>query len=78
MTDLDLDGIEAAALAADHGGRRWFIREGSAGGPGVGGYPQTILREGDVVLVAECYEGQETYPAAVLELIRRLRAAESR
>jgi hypothetical protein len=56
----------------------------------VGGYPQTILREGDVVLVAECYEGQETYPAAfapfivatdppaVLELIRRLRAAESR
>lgn len=84
LTDEELDEIEGAALVADHGGRRWFRRDPTKG------YPQSIIREGDGVLVADCYEGPEVYPpffadhiarsdpATVLRLvaeIRSLRAA---
>lgn len=42
--DESLVRLRAVAEAADESGRRWFWK---------GGYPQNILREGDVVLVAQ-------------------------
>lgn len=54
--NLDLDHLEGVALMADHGGRPWVLRLEQPKG-----YPQTVLRQGDVVLVAECYEGPQ-YP----------------
>lgn len=80
MPDLDLDHLEGIALMADWGGRPWVLRLEQPKG-----YPQTILREGDVVLVAECYEGPQyppifgdfitTFdPPTVLRLIEMARA----
>jgi hypothetical protein len=62
VTDAELDNLEGVALMADHGGRRWVHRRSDKG------YPQTILREGDVVLVAECFEGPQ-YPPLFTDFI---------
>jgi hypothetical protein len=37
------------------GSRPWLLRPSE--NPDHPGYPQTIMREGDVILVAECYDG---------------------
>jgi len=78
LSDEELDAVEGAALMADHGGRRWLLRQNAKG------YPQTVIRDSDVVLVAECFEGPEyppvfadhittSDPATVLRLIAELR-----
>lgn len=86
------DQIEAMRQAAERASsndeglgyyRPWAIRTNEKG------YPQTILREGDVVLVAECFEGPEhppvfaehivtSHPRAVLDLIEYVRELEGR
>lgn len=47
---LDLDHLRAVAKRADADGRPWTW---------AGGYPQAIVREGDVVLVAETFENPD-------------------
>lgn len=80
LTAGELDDIEGAALRADHEGRRWVMDLPTKG------YPQRVLRQGDVVLVAECYEGPQfppvfadhiirSDPATVLRLVADLAAA---
>lgn len=46
MSTLDVTELRRIALRANGGGRPWLWK---------GGYPQTILREGDVTLVAETF-----------------------
>lgn len=56
---LDLMGLRATAERADADGRRWLWE---------GGYPQTVLREGDVVLVANTFESPD-HPSIFAEYI---------
>jgi hypothetical protein len=46
-----LEEVERIALAADEGGRPWEW---------TGGYPQGVLRVGDVVVVADCFEDPDS------------------
>lgn len=65
LSEEELAEVEGCALMADHGGRRWIRKDP------LKGYPQTIFRDGDVVLVAQCYEGPETYPPLFADHIAR-------
>jgi hypothetical protein len=59
---LDLDALKAVAEAAngnDGVSRPWTWR---------GGYPQSIFRDGDAVLVADCFEGPD-HPSVFAEFI---------
>lgn len=47
----DLLDLRRIALAADHGARPWVWKGGSTS--------QTVLRKGDVVLVAQCFENPD-------------------
>lgn len=49
-------------MMADHGGRHWVHHRTEKG------YPQRITREGDVVIVAECFEGPQ-YPPLFTDFI---------
>ena len=53
------DALRAVAVAADNGGRSWEWK---------GGYPQQVIRIGDVMLVAETYEGPD-FPSTIAEFI---------
>jgi chromosome condensin MukBEF complex kleisin-like MukF subunit len=53
------DELKQIAESANHGGREWYWR---------GGYPQAIFREGDAVLVAECFENPD-FPSRMAEFI---------
>ena len=66
MSEPTTSELRRVAEAADDDGRPWTWRASEAGGSG--GYPQTILRVGDVVLVANCYESPD-YPARFAEFI---------
>jgi hypothetical protein len=57
----DLRAIAAAAYTGDHHPWEWT-------GVGEHGYPQQILQQGDVVLIAECYEGPD-HPSSIAEFI---------
>ena len=82
--DIDLDAIEAAALAATPGERIWK-RVGSFNTPGCavfwpdtskGGIHWCRLDSGGGMLEPDAAYVAASSPAVVLELIRRLRAAE--
>jgi hypothetical protein len=77
-SDLALDELRRIASAADHGARPWTWS---------GGYPQTVVRVGDVVLIAQCFDGPDTPanraefiatfdPPTVLRLLDRLAMVE--
>lgn len=51
---LDLTKLRQIARAADHGGRPWFWHASEAADKG--GYPQQVIREGDVALIATTYD----------------------
>lgn len=84
--DAMLAAAEAASTNSDGGGyyRRWLLCTHRRDL-----YPQTIEREGDVVLVAECFEGPEhppvfanhiceSDPISVRELVLYVRELEAR
>jgi hypothetical protein len=56
---INMDVLRSIAEAADHGGRHWSW---------TGGYPQQVIRVGDVMLVAETYEGPD-FPSTLAEYI---------
>lgn len=56
---MSLDHFRQVALAADDGRRPWFWR---------GGYPQTVSREGDAILIADVFEDPDS-PARFAEFI---------
>ncbi|MHB1950221.1 MAG: hypothetical protein ACYCQK_01950 [Acidiferrobacteraceae bacterium] len=59
MSALDIAALRRIAERTDADGRPWLWR---------GGYPQTVLREGDVILVAETFEDPDQ-PVAFAEFI---------
>ena len=76
--NLDLDALERIAQAADADGRPWEWK---------GEYPQTVIRIGDVALVADTFEDPDSPsrfaefiatfdPPTVLALLALARAAE--
>lgn len=66
MSTLDLTALRRIALAADKGGRPWVWRASDAGPSG--GYPQHVLRYGDVGLICETYDEPDG-PAVTPEFI---------
>lgn len=58
-TVLDLTSLRTVAEAANADGRPWVWE---------GGYPQRVLREGDVVIVADCSEDPD-HPSRFAEFI---------
>jgi hypothetical protein len=58
--------LRRVASAADDDGREWTWKASER--EGSGGYPQQVLRVGDVVLVAECYESPD-FPSRFAEFI---------
>lgn len=64
--DLDLTALRRIAVATDKGGRSWFWQASQAATRG--GYPQHVLREGDVGLICETYD-EPDYPAITPEFI---------
>jgi hypothetical protein len=60
---LDLDALEGIALMADHGGRPWADTTPATG------YPQRVQEVGTGALVAQCYEGPETFPPTAAPFI---------
>jgi hypothetical protein len=63
---LDLTALRRIALAADKGDRPWFWLASQSAERG--GYPQQVLREGDVCLICETYD-EPDYPAITPEFI---------
>lgn len=59
MSAVDLTSLRRIAEAADADGRTWEWQ---------GGYPQKIIREGDVIVVADCFESPDA-PAVFAEHI---------
>lgn len=60
---IDLDALEALAMAVGDRPRAWEWR-----GVGDEGYPQQVVSQGNVHLIAECYEGPE-HPSTIAEYI---------
>jgi hypothetical protein len=56
---IDFEPLRRVAEAADKGGRPWVWN---------GGYPQTVIREGDAVLIANTYE-EPDHPSTTAEFI---------
>lgn len=63
---LDLTRLRQIARAADKGGRPWVWRASEA--EGRAGYPQIVLRSGDVGLICETYDAPDS-PAITPEYI---------
>lgn len=56
---LDLTSLRTVAEAANADGRPWLWK---------GVYPQRVLREGDVVIIADCFEDPD-HPSRFAEFI---------
>jgi hypothetical protein len=63
---LDLTALRRVARATDKGGRPWVWHASEA--EGRAGYPQHVLREGDVGLICETYD-EPDHPATTPEYI---------
>ena len=56
---LDFSDLKRIADAADADGRPWFWS---------GAYPQQVTREGDVIVIADCFEDPD-HPSRFAEFI---------
>lgn len=57
FTAEQVDTLRRIAWAADRGERPWDWTASQA--EGKAGYPQQVLRVGDAVLIAECYDAPD-------------------
>jgi hypothetical protein len=63
---LDLTALRRVAVAANRDSKRWFWKPSEK--DGAAGYPQIVLREGDVGLICETYDSPDR-PAITPEFI---------
>jgi hypothetical protein len=63
---LDLTALRRIAVAADKDGRPWFWKASQASTSG--GYPQHVIRKGDVGLICETYD-EPDYPSITPDYI---------